>query len=158
MNFTFIQRVRNKIKVNKKASITIDKSVKMVDCSVLIRGKNNNLTIEENTVLRSVNIEIIGDNCIVGDGCGLSRNVKIMTSDGHPIFKDGKRINEAKDVLLGSHIWIADNVTILKGSTIGSGSVIGINSIVTKNIPIDSVAVGNPAKVVQENIEWKDKF
>ena len=39
MNFTFIQRVRNKIKVNKKASITIDKSVKMVDCGVLIRGK-----------------------------------------------------------------------------------------------------------------------
>jgi len=61
MNFTFIQRVRNKIKVNKKASITIDKSVKMVDCRVLIRGKNNNLTIEENTVLRSVNIEIICD-------------------------------------------------------------------------------------------------
>ena len=53
MNFTFIQRVRNKIKVNKKASIIIDKSVIMVDCSVLIRGKNNNLN------------SIIGINSIV---------------------------------------------------------------------------------------------
>lgn len=53
MNFTFIQRVRNKIKVNKKASIIIDKSVIMVDCSVLIRGKNNNLN------------SIIGINLIV---------------------------------------------------------------------------------------------
>ena len=53
MNFTFIQRVRNKIKVNKKASI-IDKSVIMVDCSVLIRGKNNNLN------------SIIGSGSVIG--------------------------------------------------------------------------------------------
>lgn len=182
MNFTFIQRMRNKIRTDKTSFIQIKKSVKMVACKILIRGKDSSLIIEDNTVLRNVNIEIIGDNCTlkigkygmigdncyfsvkegttlrIGDNCGLSRNVKIMTSDGHPIFKEKQRINEAKDILLGSNIWIADNVTILKGCRVGDGSVIGINSTVTKDISSNSVAVGNPAKEVENNIEWKDKF
>ena len=182
MSFTISQRVRNKIKLKGSSSIEISKSAKIVGCKILIRGKDNSLRVGSGTRLRNMTIEIIGDGCsveigddcmvgdgcylalkegtklLLGDDCGLSRNVKIMTSDGHPIFKDGKRINEAKDVLLESHIWIADNVTILKGVTIGSESVIGINSMVTKDIPQNVVAVGNPARVVQEGIEWRDKF
>ena len=182
MSFTISQRLRNKIKLKGSSSIKIPKSAKIVGCKILIRGKDNSLTIGSNTRLRNMTIEIIGDGCsveigddcmigdgtyftvkegtklILGDECGLSRNVKIMTSDGHPLFKDGKRINEAKDVLLESHIWIADNVTILKGVTIASGAVVGINSTVTKDIPQNVIAVGNPARVVQEGIEWRDKF
>ena len=182
MSFSLIQKLRNKIKVNKTSSIAIAKSAKIVGCHILLRGKNNCLTVDENTRLRNMTIEIIGDNCSVkigkncmigdnsylsvkegthltiGDDCGLSRNIKIMTSDGHPIFKDGKRINEAKDIVLGSNIWIADNVTILKGATIGNGSVVGINSTVTKDILTNSISVGNPAKVIEKNIEWRDKF
>jgi acetyltransferase-like isoleucine patch superfamily enzyme len=182
MSFTISQRFRNKIKLKGSSIITIAKSAKIVDCSILIRGENNTLTIGKNTRLRQVNIEIIGNNCsleigadcmigdksyfsvkegtklILGDDCGLSRNVKVMTSDGHPIFKAKERINKAKDIIFGSHIWIADNVTILKGVSIGSGAVIGINSTVTKDIPKSVIAVGNPARVVQEGIEWRDKL
>jgi len=182
MSLNFIQKLRNKIKIDKTSTIDVAKSVKIVGCHILVRGKNNHLKIDKHTRLRNMTIEIIGDNCsikigkncmigdmsylsvkegtdlIIGDNCGLSRNVKIMTSDGHPIFKEGKRINEAKDIVLGSHVWIADNVTILKGCMIGEGSVVGINATVTKNIPSTSIAVGNPAKVVQDNIEWRDKF
>ena len=182
MSFSLIQKLRNKIKIDKSSTIVLSQSVKIVDCTVLIKGKNNSLIIDKNTRLRNVNIEIIGDNCslkigkncmigdncylsvkegthlTIGNDCGLSRNVKIMTSDGHPIFKDGKRINEAKDIVLGSHIWVADNVTILKGVNIGDGSVVGINSTVTKDIPAYVVCVGNPARVMQDNIEWRDKF
>ena len=182
MSFTISQRVRNKIKLKGSSSIEISKSAKMVGCNIFIRGKDNSLRIGSDTQLRNISIEIIGDGCsveigndcmvgdgcylavkegstlVLGDDCGLSRNVKIMTSDGHPIFKDGKRVNEAKDVLLESHIWIADNVTILKGVTIASGAVVGINSTVTKDVPANVVAVGNPARVVQEGIEWRDKF
>jgi len=182
MSFSLIERLRNKIRIDKTSTIDVAKSVKIVGCHILIKGKNNHLFIGEHTRLRNMTIEIIGDNyfvkigkncmigdacylsvkegthLIIGDGCGLSRNVKIMTSDGHPIFKEGKRINEAKDIVLGSHVWIADNVTILKGCMIGEGSVVGINATVTKNIPSTSIAVGNPAKVVQDNIEWRDKF
>lgn len=66
-----------------------------------------------------------------------------MTSDGHDILRDGKRINPAKSIYIGSHVWLADNVTILKGVDIGSGSIIGINSTVTKSIGQYCIAAGN---------------
>jgi len=95
---------------------------------------------------------------IIWNGCGLSRNVKIMTSDGHPIYKNRQRINFSKDIKIENNVWIADNVTILKGTIVGSGSVVGINSTVTKNIEAHSIVVGNPAKVVKRDIVWMDKF
>ena len=120
----------------------------------------NNCTIEIGAK------SMIGDNCylsakeertnlIIKEDCGLSRNVKVMTSDGHPIFQDSVRINPARDIVINKHTWIGDNVTILKGVSIGEGCVIGINSTVVKAIPARTVAVGNPAKVVKENITWK---
>jgi acetyltransferase-like isoleucine patch superfamily enzyme len=181
-NFTLIQRLRNKIKLKNLVSLEIAKSAKIVGCRFYVKGNNNKIHIGNGTVLRNVVIEIMGDNCqlfigescMIGDkcyisikestiltienDCGLSRNVKIMTSDGHPIFKEQKRINISKDISIGKHVWIADNATILKGVHIGNGSVIGMNATVTKDVPSNAVAVGNPAKIVNENIRWEDKI
>ncbi|MCX6076321.1 MAG: acyltransferase [Campylobacterales bacterium] len=183
MKFNILHRVRNKIKVDKTSNISIGKNFKMTGCKVVMKGDNNSLIFGDDIRLRNLLIEVIGENCsitvgsgstigegsyisareqnislIIGERCGFSRNVKIMTSDGHPIYKDGVRINEAKSITIEDDVWVADNVIILKGVTIGSGSVVGINSTVVKNIPKESVAVGNPAKVVKENITWQDKF
>lgn len=176
--FTFIQRLRNKIKVEGTLNIDIGKNVKLVECSIHSSGENNTLVIEDNTVLRNSSLEILGNNCsiligkdcmigdncyisckeetqiIIQDNCGLSRNVKVMTSDGHPIYQDGKRINLSKSITFENDIWVADNVTILKGVNIGKKSVIGINSTLTKSIPANSIAAGNPAKVIKSNISW----
>jgi len=181
--FTLMQRIRNKIRVVKNTQIYLAENAKIVNCRISVKGEKNSLTISDGTRLYGVVIEIIGSNCkiaigkqcmigdnsylsakennislIVEDNCGFSRNVKIMTSDGHPIFQEKKRINKAQNILIKKNVWIADNVTILKGVTIGEGSVIGINATVTKDIQGQSIAVGNPAKVVKKNIYWKDKF
>ncbi len=179
MNFSIIQKLRNKIKIKGTLDLKISKNVKIVDCTIYIKGNNNKLYIEDGTVIRKSTIEISGDkceifigkNCMIGDNsylsvkestkltikedCGLSRNVKIMTSDGHSIYQNQTRINPAKDILINKKVWIADNVTILKGVTIGQGSVIGINSTVTKDIPKNSISAGNPAKVVKNDICWE---
>ncbi|OGT51115.1 MAG: hypothetical protein A3E84_04705 [Gammaproteobacteria bacterium RIFCSPHIGHO2_12_FULL_42_13] len=46
-------------------------------------------------------------------------------------------------------------VTILKGVTIGNGSIVAANSVVTKSIPENCIAAGNPAKVIRTNIHWE---
>ncbi|WP_457743404.1 acyltransferase [Sulfurimonas sp.] len=178
--FSIVQRLRNKIKVDKSSLLEISTSAKIVKCRIEIKGKNNKLIIEDGVSMRDTQIEILGENsiieigknCIVGHGCYLSakegkvlrigaesmlsRNAKIMTSDGHDIYIDEKLINKGKDITIGKHVWLADNVTVLKGVEVGDGSVIGINSTVTKNIPPYCIAVGNPAKVVKEGISWKE--
>ena len=52
-------------------------------------------------------------------------------------------------VKIGSKVWIGANVTILPGVTIGENAIVGTGSIVTKDIPDNAVAVGNPARVVK---------
>ena len=55
----------------------------------------------------------------------------------------------AKPVTIGNNVWIGGSVTILAGVTIGDNCTIGAGSVVTRDIPANSVAVGNPARVVK---------
>ncbi len=55
----------------------------------------------------------------------------------------------AKPVRIGDNVWIGGSVTILPGVTIGDNVTIGAGSVVTKNIPSNSIAVGNPCKVIK---------
>ena len=181
-NFSLIQKLRNRIKIDDSSVVELDKNIKLVSSTISIKGKNNTLIIEDGTVIRNTTIEIIGTNCIIhigkncmigdnsylvakeegikliiGNDCALSRNVKVMTSDGHPIYQESIRINQADNIVIESDVWIADSVTILKGVILGKGSVVGINSLVTKSAPSNCIIAGNPAKIVKENITWKDK-
>ena len=60
-----------------------------------------------------------------------------------------------KPVYIGKKVWIGVGAIILKGVTIGDGAIIGAGSVVTKDIPAGCLAIGNPAKVIKENVEWK---
>lgn len=61
-----------------------------------------------------------------------------------------KRRLYSEPVIIGSRVWIGEGAMILPGVTIGDGSIIGAGSIVTKSIPENSIAVGNPAKVIKK--------
>lgn len=97
-----------------------------------------------------------GTKIVIGSDCMLSNTIAIRTSDSHPIYdiKTGTRLNDASDVIIGNHVWIAPNVKIMKGVTIGDNSIIGTDTIVTKQIPGNVLAVGHPAKVVKTEIKW----
>lgn len=95
-------------------------------------------------------------NITMGDNCLLAPGVKIWSSDMHSIFEQstGKRINHARDIIIEDHVWLCDEVKVLKGSIIRSNSVIGSNSVVAREIPANSVAVGNPVQVKKTGINW----
>ena len=96
----------------------------------------------------------------IGDDCLFGGEVDVTVSDMHPIFDiaTGERINPARSVRLGQNVWIGQRSTILKGTDIGSGSVIGASSVVTGQIEGDSIAAGNPAKVLRRGVRWRRDF
>ena len=86
-----------------------------------------------------------GDNVFIGPNCG------IYTAH-HPInvLERNKGLEYANPVKIGNNVWVGGNVTILPGVTIGDNCTIGAGSVVTKDIPANSIAYGNPCKVAKK--------
>ena len=95
---------------------------------------------------------IIGDNVLMGP------NVTIYTA-GHPLHyeKRNQEYEYAFPISIGNNVWIGGNVVINPGIIIGDNSVIGSGSVITKDIPSDVIAMGNPCKVLRE-ISEDDKL
>ena len=86
----------------------------------------------------------------IGDDCFIGLNVSIYTAchSTNPIERNTRQ-EWAKPVTIGNNVWIGGSVTILPGVTIGDNVTIGAGSVVTHDIPSNTVAVGNPCKVVK---------
>ena len=93
----------------------------------------------------------IDSNVYIGPNCGIYTSI-------HPLDRElrNKGLESAKPITIKKDVWIGGNVVILPGVTIGENSVIGAGSVVTKDIPDNSVAVGNPARVIRSNNNKKD--
>ena len=103
----------------------------------------------------------IGSNVFFGPNCSLMTPMHPLRWQERNIkFKDDKTAYDdeyAKPISIGDNCWIAANVVITGGVTIGEGCVIGAGSVVTKDIPTNSLAAGNPCKVIRE-INEKDSI
>lgn len=95
---------------------------------------------------------IILDVCHVsiGDNVFFAPRVNIFTA-GHPIDADirNTQLEFGKKVIIGNNVWVGGNTVINPGVTIGDNVVIGSGSVVTKDIPSDVIAVGNPCRVLR---------
>jgi acetyltransferase-like isoleucine patch superfamily enzyme len=85
----------------------------------------------------------------IGDSCMIANNVYITDNDWHDIYNRAST-GKPKPVHIENNVWLGDSVIVCKGVTIGENSVIGAGAVVTKDIPVNVVAAGNPAKVVKE--------
>ena len=98
----------------------------------------------------------------VGRGTLIGHQTIIIDYDGHPIFYPGQAVAEDtyggthKEIVIEENVWIGFRCTILKGVRIGKGSIVGANSSVTSDVPPYSIVAGNPARVIKENISWKE--
>jgi len=104
-------------------------------------GKGTRLNNSCTIIAEGANIDI-GKDCLIG------QEVNIFSSDFHGL-RDRSKPSKAP-VTIGDNVFIGTRSMILKGVTIGSNSTIAAGAVVTKDVPQDTVAAGNPAKVIKE--------
>lgn len=161
---------RPSVWIKKGSTINIGHS-----CVLRSRSRNNAIGVNHRIILRTQDPNaqlIIGNHVgisggaicskksiIIGDHCIIGSNVIIADNDFHTIAPEGRRYRylrndsndiPAKDINIGPNVWIGADVYILKGVTIGENSVIGAMSVVSKSIPPNCVAAGNPARFIRE--------
>lgn len=104
-----------------------------------------NFYVNHNCVMLDCAKITFGNNVFIAPNCG-------FYTAGHPLDYEtrNKGLEFAKPIKVGNNVWIGGNVIILPDVTIGDNVVIGAGSVVTKSIPSNTVAFGNPCKVVKE--------
>lgn len=162
--------------INRRSKITlIDGSTKkdvvfgenIMYFGKIISSNKGKIKIGNNTSIRLGCIFYCAKGITIGNNVMIADNVIISDTNHHPInpqdrlkmIKSGwssklwswdKAIS--KEIIIGNNVWIGQFSRILKGVNIGENSIIASNSIVTKDVPPNSIAAGNPAKIVKENI------
>ncbi len=117
-----------------------------------LRGTGASIKIGKNVILNNNTCFNADKSSItIGNDTVAGVNLSIMTSDGHNI--EGSERHDTNypglPVVIGENVFIGDNVLILKGVNIGKNSVIGAGSVVTKDIPENAIAAGNPCRILR---------
>ena len=87
----------------------------------------------------------------IGEDCQIGPNVQLLTPT-HPIDPRSRRdkLEAARPITLGDNVWLGGGVVVCPGVTIGDNTVVGAGAVVTKDLPANVVAIGNPARVARE--------
>lgn len=143
--------IETRLLIEENGTLQINNPFTMYAGSYIRIIKNGHLEINGGFINEGVEITC-ASKITIGEGSTIARDVVIRDYDGHTIELANYQIS--KPITIGKHVWIGNRAMILKGVTIGDGAIVGAGSIVTKDVPAGSVVVGNPAKVIKENVKW----
>ncbi|CUN91729.1 sugar O-acetyltransferase [Clostridium disporicum] len=168
------ERMENKLKIHDYNLTRPDNKKKMKEMIKNILGKTGEEVFIEQPFRCDYgkNIEVGNNffanyNCVIldvakvtiGENVMFAPNVSIYTA-GHPIHPESRNsgYEYGIPVTIGDNVWVGGNVIITPGVTIGNNVVIGAGSVVTKDIPDNVIAVGNPCIVIREITEEHRKY
>ncbi len=120
------------------------------DCSLIIR---------EGSTFEDVHLALTEpySQITIGRDCMFAYDIDVRTGDSHSVIsqESGERINYAKNVSIGNHVWVAAHAIVLKGVSIPDNSIVGTGSVVTRSFDKRGILIGgNPAKQLKEGITW----
>jgi len=141
----------SKIIIGKNSSFRSSPASNLVGinrpCAISTHSKPATIIIGERcgfsgTIIGAYNQITIGNHVLCG------ANTTITDFDWHPVLKNGVTEMASAPIIIEDNVWLGMNTVVLKGASIGRNAIIGANSVVTKSIPANAIAAGNPAKVL----------
>jgi acetyltransferase-like isoleucine patch superfamily enzyme len=138
--YSRVIRFNKNISVGKNFRVTYPCYLETENNGVIVIG--NNFSSSQNVTIDASDKGRIN----IGDNVSFGMNT-VLRSSNHDYIKN--KGHTPGFIGVGNHVWIGANCAVLKDVKIGSGSVIGAGSVVTKDIPENTVAVGNPCKPIK---------
>ena len=129
-------------RLNPKVAWPVHFTSKVLSPEKITKGNNCDPGDNLNNYIQANNGIVFGDNVELGPG------VKVISAN-HSMDDFSQHVKN-QPIIIGSNVWIGANSVILPGVSIGDKVIIGAGSIVTKSIPSNSVAVGNPCKRIKD--------
>ena len=147
---------KNYLLLNENASIQFNGRCTMSSGISLILDLGT-LEIGENFFCNKNCTISCNDKITIGDNVLFGWNVEVLDSDNHKVIHKNKaKICDRGAIKIGNHVWVAAFSHVLKNSFIPDGSVVAYHSLVTKQFEGEKLLLGGcPAKVIEEQIEWK---
>lgn len=179
----FLRRCSFKL-IGKNIRIIIGNDSVLTDCSFYCKGNNVTVKIEGNkTRIKKASFHCEDDDSFImishgfsmegghiaategvgikiGEDCMFSNDIEIRNGDSHSIWllASDERLNKAKSVIIGSHVWLCAHSRVMKGSEIPDNSIIGNSAIVSGVLKeTNAIYAGSPIQLVKRNIEWSRK-
>lgn len=141
------------LKIGRKNILGYRGAIKLGSGSILLQPRGRNAVIEiGDRNLLSNNVALVANQSIsIGSDCQIGDMVCIYDSDFHEIAPVTRNRSQGTilPVKIGDNVWLGSRVMVLKGVTIGDNSVVGAMSVVTRSIPANCIAAGNPARVIR---------
>lgn len=111
----------------------------------------DNVTIQKDCHIGAIDKIVIGNNVLMGSKIFISDHAHGDTSrDSTSLPPLDRPLRSKGPIYIDNNVWIGEGAVILSGVTIGENSIIGANAVVTKSVPKNCVAAGNPAKIIKE--------
>lgn len=139
--------------------ITVGDACTLLSTTIVCENDGNGITIGATTEIHGGTelAAIEGTHITIGENCGISGGIHFVTGDSHSITDlEGRRINPSEDIVIGDHVWVGTQATVMKGASVASNSIIGACSLVTRRFETPhSIIAGNPAKLIRTGIDWR---
>lgn len=148
-----LRRAHSKINIGKNCTFRSGSTSNLIGvnhkCIIVTHTKEAVLKIGDNTGFSGTTIGCFKE-IIIGKNVKCGANTLITDSDWH---LNDPRVGKPRPIFIGDNVWLGYGVIVMKGVTIGENSIIGAGSVVTKDIPANVIAGGNPCVVLKKNIE-----
>lgn len=112
----------------------------------------DNVSIQKDCHIGAINCIVLGNNVLLASKVFITDHSHGQATKEDILFPPSQRKLFSKGpVIIEDNVWLGEGVVVLSGVTIGENSIVGANAVVTKSIPKNSVAGGNPARIIREN-------
>lgn len=140
--------------IRSNASLIVHGSAELVRGTRVLIDDGARLEIGDGSYINYDSTVTCLEHIKIGSRCAISWNVNILDGNAHELVVGGVSRPVTEPVVIGDDVWVGTGVTILSGVTIGDGAVIAAGSVVTSDVPPKTIAAGNPARVIREDVSW----